>query len=284
MEYIFEKIFVPNKHSFITRELQLKKNSARVHSHKNFELNFIISGTGKRIVGNNISSFDKNDLVLMAPNLPHCWEIIGTEDDISPKCIVIHFYEDLITSNFFNNPELEKIVDLLREAELGIYFYGDIIDEVEVILNKLTKMDGLKSYIQLLSIFDLLINCNKKEYLSHITHGNFGFEKDFNQINKVYEYVFQNLQKGVRLEEAASMLNMSPGSFCRYFKKKTNMTFIEYVLNIRIGYASKVIAETDKQITEIGYECGYTSLANFNHYFKKIMRKTPSEYRKIFRT
>jgi AraC-like DNA-binding protein len=283
MEYVFEQIHVPNKHSFITREMELKKNLARVHSHKNYELNFILSGSGKRIVGNNISSFEKGDLVLMAPNLPHCWEILTTDDNTPPSCIVIHFYEDLITSDFFNKPELEGIVDLLKKAEAGIFFYGKIIEKVKSILKKQTEQKGLKSYISLLAIFDLLINCDNREYLSKIPIGVSEIDKDFKQINLIYEYVFQNIQEEVKLGEAAVLLNMAPGSFCRFFRKKTKLTFMEYVIRVRVNYAAKMLAETNKQITAIGYECGYSNLANFNHYFKKIMGKTPSEYRKDFR-
>ena len=283
MEYVFEKIYVPNKHSFITRKMELRKNSARVHSHKNYEINFILSGAGKRIVGNNISSFEKDDLVLLAPNVPHCWEILSTEEDTAPSCIVIHFYENLITSDFFNKPELEGITDLLKQAEAGIFFHGDVVEKVKMILKKLTEQKGLKSYIGLLAIFDLLINCDNREYLSKMPLGVSEFEKDFKQINKIYEYVFQNIQENVKLAEAAALLNMAPGSFCRFFKKKTNLTFMDYVINIRIGYAAKMLAETNKQITELCYECGYSNVANFNLYFKRIMGKTPSEYRKDFR-
>ena len=85
------------------------------------------------------------------------------------------------------------------------------------------------------------------------------------------------------MEEAAAVLNMAPSSFCRYFKKKTDLTFMEYVKSVRVGIAAKLLAETDKQITQICFESGYNNLANFNHYFKHIMGKTPSDYRKTFR-
>lgn len=283
MEYVFEKIFVPNKHSFITRELELRKNSARVHSHKNYELNFILSGAGKRIVGNNISTFEKGDLVLMAPNVPHCWEIFSTDDELPPRCIVIHFYENLITSDFFNKPELECIADLLKQADAGIFFHGDLVEKVRPFLQKLIMQKGLESYIGLLQIFNLLIGNTNREYLSKMPVGVSEFDKDFKQVNKIYEYVFKNIQEEIKLNEVSALLNMAPGSFCRFFKKKTNLTFMEYVIKVRIGLAAKLLAETNKQITEIGYECGYSNLANFNHYFKKIMGKTPSEHRKEFR-
>ncbi|WP_163712233.1 AraC family transcriptional regulator [Mangrovibacterium lignilyticum] len=283
MEYTFDKIFVPHQHSFITREMELQKNTARVHSHKNFELNFILSGSGKRIVGNNISSFEKDDLVLLGPNLPHCWEILQTEDEEPPKCIVIHFYENLISSDFFNKPELEEIVDLLKQAETGIFFSGLEIPTIKHLLQELTQKEGLNSYIGLLQIFSLLLSCEKREFISKAPMKVSGFEQDFEQINKIYEYVFQHIQEEIKLQEVATLLNMAPGSFCRFFKKKTKLTFMEYVIKIRIGFAAKMLAETNKQVTEIGYDCGYNNLANFNHYFKKLMGKTPSEYRKDFR-
>jgi len=283
MEFIFENIYVPNQHSFISREIELKKNTARVHSHKNYELNYIVSGSGKRIVGNNISGFEKNDLVLMSPNIPHCWEILNTEDKKPASCIVIHFYENLITSDYFNKPELEGIAKLLREAESGIFFYGKKIEKIVPLLKELTQQSGLRSYIGLLKIFDLLLSIENKKYLSKTPYVVSGFNKDLKQVNKVYEYVFKNIQEDIKLKDASKLLNMAPGSFCRFFKKKTEMSFMEYVINIRIGFASKLLAETNKQISEIGYECGYNNLANFNHYFKKVMEKTPSDYRREFR-
>ena len=122
-----------------------------------------------------------------------------------------------------------------------------------------------------------------REYLTLPSSLPNSYAKDQDQINKVYEYVFQNIQDGIRLKDAASLVYMEPSSFCRYFKKKSNKTFMNYVKNVRIGIAAKLLAETDKQITQICYESGYNNLANFNHYFKVIMKKTPSEYRKSFK-
>ena len=95
--------------------------------------------------------------------------------------------------------------------------------------------------------------------------------------------MFLNIQEGINLEDASAVLNMSPSSFCRFFKKKTGLTFMEYVKNVKVGIAAKLLAETDKQITEICFESGYNNLANFNLYFKAKMGETPSKYRKNFR-
>lgn len=281
MEFIYEKILVPYKKTFITRRLLMDPKSNKIHSHKNFELNLIISGSGRRIVGNHISSYTKGDLVLLGPNIYHCWEVQETEEDA--ECIVTHFYENIINSDFFNIPELESLVTLLKDAGNGISFKGKKAEKVAVSLLKMPNLSGLELYIELLKVFNLLLQIDDREYLALPSSQPNIHEKDNDQINKVYEYVFQNIHEGIKLKEASSLVCMEPGSFCRYFKKKTNQTFMDYVKNVRIGIAAKLLAETDKQITQICFECGYNNLANFNHYFKDIMKKTPSEYRKDFK-
>lgn len=281
MEFVFEKIHVPNKHSFITRKLPLKSVD-NIHSHKNFELNFITSGTGRRIVGDNISSFEKGDLVLMGPDLPHCWELSPLEEESSSFCIVTHFSEDIMKSDFFRMPELEKIMELLKQSERGLRFKVDDYAEIQQTLERMTKLEGLEYYIEMLKVFNLLLQVTDRDKLSNPVDKAVVFSKNLEKINKVYEYVFQNIQEGIKLEEAADLLNMAPSSFCRFFKKKTDITFMEYVKRVRVGMAAKLLAESDRQITQICFESGYNNLANFNHYFKDIMGKTPSEYRKSF--
>lgn len=282
MEFVFEKIFVPEKHSFITRSLPLQLK-AKIHSHKNFELNFIYSGTGRRIVGDNISSFESGDLVLLGPNLPHCWEVLKRGNDKDPCCIVTHFTENILRSDFFNMPELEKMVNLLKQANRGIRFKINDIKGIKSLLEQMTNLRGLEYYISLLQIFNILLKVEHPEILSNPLNQTKRFSKNLEKINKIYEYVFQNIHEGIKLDEASAILNMAPSSFCRYFKKKTNVTFMEYVKSVRVGIAAKLLAETDMQITHICFESGYNNLANFNHYFKKSMGKTPSDYRKNFR-
>lgn len=282
MEFVCEKIFVPNNHSFISRKLPLSSN-ARIHSHKNFELNYITSGVGRRIVGDNISGFEKGDLVLLGPNLPHCWEVLDIENNEEPTCIVTHFSENIIDSDFFKMPELEKVVALLKLSNRGIRFKTKDDTEIRRILVDMSESKGLEYYIGLLKIFNHLLKIEDRDRLSNPMNGASIFSKNIEKVNKVYEYVFQNIQEGIRLEEASAVLNMAPSSFCRFFKKKTGNTFMEYVKNVRVGIAAKLLAETDKQITQICFESGYNNLANFNHYFKANMGKTPSDYRKNFR-
>ncbi|NND31674.1 MAG: helix-turn-helix transcriptional regulator [Saprospiraceae bacterium] len=279
MELVFEKIHVPDKHSFITRNMILNHHSTKIHSHKNFELNLITCGAGKRLVGSHIAPFEEGDLVLMGPDLPHCWDILYCEEGKTPSCIVVHFYENIISSDFFNIPELHCVEELLKESAKGIFFQGEKVARVRQKMEKLCKLTGLPSYITLLEIFCVLLDIEEKEFLS-VTPYSESFKKDLDRINLVYQYVLQNIQSGVKQEEAAALLHMAPGSFCRYFRSKTNITFMEYVKKVRIGLASRMLLESDKRISEICYESGYNNIANFNHHFKTTMGKTPSEFRK----
>jgi len=281
--FVFEKIDVPNKHSFITRKLELGEHTSKIHSHKNFELNYVISGSGRRIVGNHITSFEDGDLVLLGPDLPHSWEILKPKKNTTPASIVIHFYENIISADFFNIPELEKVEMLLKQANTGISFNGSKAKKIRSNFERLVNLEGLEGYIELLRVFNLLLQVKDQEYLSNNVGNIPTFSKDLDRLNKVYEYVFINVGEGIKLDEAAALLHMAPGSFCRYFKKKTNRTFIQYVKSVRIGLAAKMLTETDQTVTQICFESGYNNLANFNHYFKRIMKKTPSEYRKDFR-
>jgi AraC-like DNA-binding protein len=170
----------------------------------------------------------------------------------------------------------------LKKSVNGIWFKGKKTEKVGNVLKKMVSLKGLELYIELLKVFHLLLGIEERENLA-LPSSLPIFDKDQNHINKIYEYVFRNIRTGIKLKEASALVYMEPGSFCRYFRKKTNKTFMDYVKSVRIGIAAKLLAETDKQITQICYECGYNNLANFNHYFKTIMKKTPSEYRKDFK-
>ncbi len=283
MRFVYEIIDVPHNNSFITRMLKMDPHSDKIHFHKNFELNYITSGYGRRIVGSHISSYAPGDMVLLGPNISHSWEVLEPGEDGHGECVVTHFYENILGSDFFKIPELNEVENLLKEAAYGIHFKGEVANRAAESLRRMIHLSGLERYIEMLKVFNMLLSIEDRELLalpSAVPNTN---EKDREQIDKIYEYVFQNLENGINLTDAAKLVYMEPSSFCRFFKKKTNQTFMEYVKSARIGIAARLLAETDKQITHICYECGYNNLANFNHYFKQVMKKTPSEYRKEFR-
>lgn len=280
MDFFVEKILVPDKNSFLVREHELGSHTSKIHSHGNYELNFIKRGWGRRYVGDNISSFQAGDLVLMGPNLPHCWEVKGTYQKKRPKCIVIHFQEEFLGSEFINTPELKPVLELLRDSSQGLRFKGSQIIDVRDRLEKMLQLDGLNSLIRLLEVFGLLLEFDEYTYLSTPGYIKQANQSDFNKINKIYEYIFVNFQEDITLEEVAELVNITPGAFCRYFKNKTGKTLFSFLKEVRIGYACKLLNVTNKTVTEICYESGYNTLAHFNTQFKEVKGTTPGKYRK----
>ena len=279
MEFLVEKIHVDALNSFRISERDLGDHTAHVHSHQNYELNYISSGWGHRFVGDNISDFRKDDLVLIGPNLPHSWRIEGTNPASPPQCIVIHVHETFMGSHFFQTPELAAVRSLLAHAAEGIHFRGEQVRTVATLLKRMLTQHGLSSLITLLQLFEVLVNSTDYCYLSSPLYMGLSQRRDFEKINRVYEFVFHHFQEPIKLEQVAQLVNLTPAAFCRYFKQKTRKTFNEYLKQVRIGFACKRLVETSDNISEICYESGYNNLSHFNQQFKQLKGLTPRAYR-----
>ena len=110
--------------SFVINKLDMSHNTDKIHSHRNYELNYILNGVGRRFIGGSIERYVHGDLVLIGPNLPHCWEVKGVAEGLSPECITIHFHENFFGQNIIQSPELKPMYDLLMDSGLGIQFFG----------------------------------------------------------------------------------------------------------------------------------------------------------------
>ena len=282
MEFQFTTIVFPEGKSFLVQRQQYEEYSV-FHAHKDYELNLIKSDKGKRIVGNNISSFEDLDLVLIGPDLPHCREFSEPERNNPPECLILYISKSIINNTLIQIPELESALNLFSKALNGIAFTGDKVKEVANQMEQLTDLQGFESFIAIIKLLLSLAEIKEQEILSLNPELMVSYYKDLDQIKIVYDYVLRNSQDTITLDTAAGLLHMAPGSFCRYFKKRTGKSFMQYVKDIRISLASKMLSNTEKPISQICYESGYNNLANFNFYFKSIMKMTPSEYRKNFR-
>lgn len=278
MKYIRHRIVVPESHSFQINKLYLNLNTDIIHSHKNYELNFIVNGHGRRFVGGIISLYEPGDLVLMGPDLPHGWEVDNPEE--GPVSITIHFAEDLFDSALFRIPEFDMLQLLLERSKHGLHFASIDPWKFQTLLEELIQLRGYESMIQMLKILGHLTTVRE---VQSISTGDFSLNKDQNElerINKVYDYVFHNFNGEIRLKEVARLVNLSETAFCSYFKKRTKKTFSRFVKEIRIGYACKLLSNsTDKNIAQICFESGFNNVANFNRQFREITNLNPRQYR-----
>lgn len=251
-----------------------------IHFHPEFELNFILNGKGvRRIVGDNMEEISNIELVLVGPNLQHGWELYRcTNKEIHE--ITVQFHNDLLDDKILARRIMKPIRDLFQRSAHGILFSEKISEEIKPKLLKLSKITGIDYFLELISILHDLANSRNQRILSSYTSSNKDFENS-DKIKIIYDYVQENYSNKISLSEASDLVNMSPISFNRFIKKRTGKTFIDYVNDTRIGYASRWLIEKQHSIAEIAYMCGF-NVANFNRVFKKSKNCTPSQYREEF--
>ncbi len=252
-----------------------------VHYHPEFEINFILNGKGvKRVVGDNIEEIDNVELVLIGPNLYHGWEL---NKCISKKIheITIQFHNDLFHESLLSRRIMNPIRDMFNRSIHGILFSKKVAEELTPRLVKLSKLDGMDYFLEITSLLYDLANSRNQRLLSTYTVDYDTFD-DYDKMKLVYEYVQKNFAEKITLEDAANVASMSIISFNRFIKKRTGKTFVNYINDIRIGYAARWLVEKDMSVSEVAFKSGFNNIANFNRSFKSIKNCTPSQYREDF--
>ncbi len=255
------------------------------HYHPELELCFIQKSTGIRFIGDNIEKFQPNEIVLLGKNIPHRWlndpAYFEEGSKLIAEATVIHFKEDFLGEDFFSLPEMGNISLLLERAKRGIVFLDEkITKKTKKLLLNLRGLHGMEKIQCMLQVLHLLSGVQNFKLLSSD-----GFAESFQQkgnrkLDKVYAYILKNFQDDVSQKEAATIANMSASAFSRFFKKHNNKTFVTYLLQVRIGFACKLLMENQKSVSAICYESGFRSMSNFNKQFKQITGINPTDYRK----
>lgn len=276
-----------SKDCFILIERQKTNFNFPIHIHPECELNFIENAKGaQRIVGDSIEEIDEEELVLVTnPHLEHAWKDYRNVSKNIHE-ITIQFHPDLLTDTFLNKNQLISIRQLFRHAERGVAFSRESIAKVRPLLKTLTcENDSFYSLIKLLIILhELSIDKGMRElstgqFAANVMHQHSSDES----LGRVMDYLSRHYSEVIRLSEVAEMVNMSESSFCRFFKQHTSKSFIDFLTDIRLGAASRALIDSSLSIAEIGYDCGFNNLSNFNRIFKKKKGVTPSEFRDNYR-
>ncbi len=281
MDIIERTVFLPENQSFIIRELELKNNKGVIHTHEKYELNFIVDAYGRRFVAGNISNFVPGDLIFMAPGVPHCWEI--DNKDLMPKAITIHFIRDFFENFLVKIPELGFLQSFIKKSNKGLFIKGVDPKNILLLLNKAKKKGSFESFMSMLQLLRYISSIKETHILANNTFS-WDMELPQNQrLRKIYEYVFFNFQNNIALSEIASLIGLTEGAFCSFFKKNTKKTFFTFLKEIRVVYACKLlIQDQDKPVSDICFESGFNNHANFNRQFKEITNMTPKEYRENY--
>jgi AraC-like DNA-binding protein len=253
-----------------------------LHSHEELELNFIMNAKGaRRVIGDHIGEIDDLEMVLVGSNLPHVWQTHKCKaNDI--KEITIQFHKDLFDDRFLRRNQLSFIRNMLEKSAKGIQFSRPTIEQIMPRLNILGQKQGFDSVLELLSILHDLSISRNMHTLSDATFSNVELSYNSRRVEKAIEYMNQSFQKSITLAEVAKLANMTEVSFSRFFKARTGITFMDSLLEMRLGHASRLLIDTTQSVAEVAYNCGFNNISNFNRLFKKKKGCTPKEFRENY--
>jgi len=285
MKELLEQIKLNLDESFFIGIFQDHIDKSHWHYHQEFELSFITEGSGKRIVGDSIEEFHPGDLIFIGPRIPHVWFPEETHrrqhSGRTLESVYMLFNQDILPEALTTLPEFNFIRQAVLLSERGIKITGETLNEVSRIMLQLPYMSRIKRLMMFYEIMDLIGKSDSFSFLASEDYIKTKFEPGNKRVNRIHEFLMKNYQGDIDLKEIAEVAHMAPASVCRFFKNSTGLTIFEYLNKIKINYSCQLLLNTDSNILDISYDCGFNNLSHFNKQFKKFIGATPTEFRRF---
>lgn len=283
---INELLYITPTSPIISRYFNYKHFTYPWHFHSEFEIMYIEKGYGEFIIGDSIMNYSDETLFLIGSELPHWIQNppeYKKDNELRVNGAIIQFEKDFMQYAFSNYKQFIKIHELLGYANRGIRFKIKEYPIIKQYLNKILQEDGVEKIVYFLRLLDSLTSVEDKE-LAATPNYNFTLTgyKD-KKIEKVIKYLNSKYTQNINLNEIAEFAAMNTTAFCRFFKEKTGKTCMEYIHEMRIGYACKLLYLGSMNISQISLECGFDTISNFNRYFKKIVGCSPTTFKNKFK-
>ncbi len=253
------------------------------HCHPEFELVYIIEGFGKKVIGSKIESFKEGELLLIGSNIPHVWlsdkSFYKSDCTARSKALVVYFNPKIFSDSFFDMQESFYLNKLFKQSQSGIAIEGRAKELTILKLQEMLKANGFEKIICLL---DILNTIAISDDLHSINEQNTTKQPIVSKrLSDFFDYINTNYKNNITLREAAKFTNLTPESFCRFFKQKAGKNFIDYLNETRINHACRFLLNTDLTVAEIAYNTGFKTVPGFNKLFKKFTGNSPTQYRKM---
>lgn len=247
----------------------------RLHQHEEIQISYIINGTGKLLVGDSIHQFSKGDIYVIGSNLPHIFKSIPGEYDA--HMATVFFTEHTFGENFFNLPYFKELQSFFLNSNSGFKVISNEKNISKTIL-KLASQEKMQRFVTFLQLLELLGNVTI-EPLSKFIYSKTLTSNEGERLQVIFDFVFKNFQKHIALEEISKMAFMTTNAFCRFFKQRTNKTFFQFLIELRVEHACQLLSsKKELNINLISDLSGFNSISNFNKKFKKIKGVTPTQY------
>jgi len=281
---IYEKLIGCPDEGFIVKAIHGDACSCPWHCHAEIELILVLQSQGYRIVGDNIQSLQRGDLVLLGPNLPHAYQY---DDRLTvsqpPAHAVLLQFEERIWSTVLELPAMAAVRRLLRRAANGLQVMDPTRKQVVAMLAEMLKLRGPRRMAVFLAVLDALAQSRSCRTIASpgFTTSPTSYEEQ--RIGRICQFIDENYHRRLRISEIAKLIHMSEGALSRFFRSHMGKTFPAFLNDLRIGRACRLLAETELNVTEVGLSCGYRNISNFNRQFRRLKKTSPRQFRRRMR-
>ncbi len=271
------KIPKPEKEALVYQEDRERIFYNQLHQHEEIQISYLQNGRGSLILGDAITDYKEGDVLIIGEHVPH---VFKSDPNASSKSVMLtlFFAKNSFGKEFFNLTDLKNLKDFFEASRFGI----KLVDSQKLVYKKFKKVrdqNRIKRIASLLEILDILIHAEKAP-ISSFVYKKAYTENEGKRMNAVFQYAMEHYKEPITLDVISSKANMSRNAFCRYFKKRTNKTFFQFLIEIRIEQACKMLLRSEElSVSSISELCGFQNIANFNRKFKKLKGLTPTQYR-----
>lgn len=251
----------------------------QLHEHKEIQISLMVKGEGELLVGEGYSRYKSGDIICIGSNVPHLFRSDVSRLDFS-YMISLFFTRESFGAHFFELKEMNELNSFFKKIETGIMLQGD----TKLLSERISALKSATIFNRFLLFLGILKELNLSDYRNLSSYSSIKgmTEKEGKRMNKVMEYTFSNYQTEVDLTSIAGVANLSPNSFCRYFKNRTNKSYFQFLIEVRIENACRLLEQNpDLSIIEIADRTGFKNRSNFNRKFKQLKKMSPKKFREL---
>ncbi len=271
------QILKPYNENLIVQVDRAKAFYNQLHQHNEIQLSLVVKGNGKLVIGDSIHQFQDGDFFVIGANSPHLFKSEQTSTPV--HMITLFFTKSTFGENFFDLTDLEDTGEFFNHAQFGFQVTSSL-EEIHLFMKALPKTSKLNRVILFFKLLKVLIEAKKKPLTS------FTYPKEIGPVagermQVIFDYTLRNFQNNIKLNTVAELIHMTPNAFCKFFKKRTDKTFFQFLIELRVEHACQLLRrKRDLSVSEISEASGFTSVSNFNRKFRLLKHTIPSEYRK----
>jgi AraC-like DNA-binding protein len=279
----FRRVLILPDESFHLVELRGANQSCSWHFHPEYQLGVVLAGSGKRVIGDSVCPIRAGEVTLLSANLPHVWHFRRGRRGDATHALVVHFSDNFLGHEFLKKPELSDINLLLARAKLGLEAQGATRNKAAILLRAMREHEGFDRVLDLLSLLNLLAGSAELTTLCSSGFEPLAAEPEVERLRRVCEYIEAHFAEALDRDSLAQIAHLSPTSFSRFFKAHTGKTFWEFVTEVRVGRACRLLVEGDDHVIDIALRCGFVDGTTFDRSFRRIKSLSPREFRHLMK-